>query len=414
MREEKYYCEKCGIEHLLDSPRGMAHFPRLRGQDPARFLEFVGTAGTWEFVRQGLPGVFEGTAQYAGDISVFRRLNEEFLKTTGTFASAENAQAYAREIGAESFTDLPQHLQNKVQGAIGEVQHLTQRQESLRYWFNSLTEGNAKMIDGTSFDLLQMKTQAFQTKASLSLDDPGRVAREFSEHVVENPAVHLNGRDFLSRDIVFGANKEVLDSYAGHTMTNPIEQVGTASDIRETAERLVDKMQAGDAFSSLLVAETLTKIGQGAAIGAAISVGISSYLTYRKYKAGEVSFDEAYRIVGKEGLKGAVVGGTLAGLSLIVPGGIIGLGVGLAVGMSMRRIIDVGFGEGSYKAILNAEGTVLISLQEVSTQGAVLAAVAATDQLILRNARASLLKRRQRSRALEAEMAVLESKLSKL
>jgi hypothetical protein len=230
MSEETYSCQQCGVEHVLNSPHGKGHFPKLEGKDATSFLEFAGTAGTWEFIRRGLPGLFEGTGQYAGDIAIFRRLNEEFFRTTETFASAENAQEYVRGVGAQSFADLPQHFQNPFQGAINEIEHLAQRQESLRYWYNSLTEGNAKLIDGTSFDLSKMKVQAFQTKASLDMNDPGQVARKFADQVAESPTVHYNGRDFASEEIVFGANKEVLDSHAGQALTNTTEQVGTAVD----------------------------------------------------------------------------------------------------------------------------------------------------------------------------------------
>jgi hypothetical protein len=173
-------------------------------------------------------------------------------------------------------------------------------------------------------------------------------------------------------------------------------------------------MQSGDAFSSLLVADTLTKIGQGAAIGAGLQIGISSYLAYRRYKAGEISIEEAYKFIGKEACKGAVVGGSLAGLSLVVPGGIIGLGVGILVGTSLKRILDVGFGDGSYRTILNTQGSVVIAVKSVVSAGAVLAQVAAEEQLVLRRVRRHIEQAKRFDRALDHGLDVLDRKRENL
>ncbi len=47
------------------------------------------------------------------------------------------------------------------------------------------------------------------------------------------------------------------------------------------------------------------------------------------------------------------MGGSLAGLSLLFPPGIIGIGIGIAVGTGLRKIIDIAYGEGEYENILN-------------------------------------------------------------
>lgn len=63
-------------------------------------------------------------------------------------------------------------------------------------------------------------------------------------------------------------------------------------------------------------------------IGAAISVGVSSLLSYLQYKHGKITFEEMKRRIAKDGVKGAITGGALEGLSLFIPGGIIGFGIG--------------------------------------------------------------------------------------
>jgi hypothetical protein len=416
MHSDEYFCDRCSRMHSLNSNEGKDHFPSLEKGDPALFLEFVGTAGAWEFIRSGVPGLLEGTSQYSHDIQVFERLNEEFFKHQSMFASADQAQAYAQELDKQSFGDLPQYLKNKFLGAMGEIDHLRLRQDSLRYWLNSLTNGNQPMVDGTSFDLLKMKHQAFQTKASLATDpnQAGQLVRKFSEQVDAHPVVDVHGKEFVSKEIVLGANKEVLESPAAHNLVNPTEQVGTEAAHRETADRLFEKMQSGHANSSLFVTDTLTKIGQGALIGAALSISVSSFMAYRRYKRGEISADEALFFVGKQSVKGAVVGGSLSGLSLIIPGGVIGLGVGILVGISLRSVLDVAFGDGSYRNLVNSQQCVAISVQQAAVAGMILANVSAKDQETLRHARTLLRRGKLLNTHLDEAMDLLDKKRRKL
>lgn len=56
--------------------------------------------------------------------------------------------------------------------------------------------------------------------------------------------------------------------------------------------------------------------------------------------------------IAKDGLKGAITGGALAGLSLFIPGGIIGVGVGFVVGTTLRRLLDEAYGDGMFGGVL--------------------------------------------------------------
>jgi hypothetical protein len=72
---------------------------------------------------------------------------------------------------------------------------------------------------------------------------------------------------------------------------------------------------------------------------------------------------EAFRRVGIDASKGAIIGGAMGGLSVIFPPGAIGLGIAVVVGSQLRRLIDVAYGEGAWKEIVSSMGAVEASVK---------------------------------------------------
>jgi len=81
-----------------------------------------------------------------------------------------------------------------------------------------------------------------------------------------------------------------------------------------------------------------------------------------KYKNGEITEEEAFVSIGKETIKGGVVGGAMGALTLFLPGGALGFAAGMAIGIYLNatatNVLDEIFGEGAYKRILDASGYV--------------------------------------------------------
>ena len=91
-------------------------------------------------------------------------------------------------------------------------------------------------------------------------------------------------------------------------------------------EALQEKILDGKFDVAFTPKAVLGKVAGGVVIGAAVSITINSFISYLDYRNGKITREEMVSRIKKEGIKGGVTGGALAGLSLVVPGGIIGLG----------------------------------------------------------------------------------------
>ena len=134
----------------------------------------------------------------------------------------------------------------------------------------------------------------------------------------------------------------------------------------------MNKMKDGKATPSATIKGVGKQMKQGALIGAAVNVSISSVKGYLDYKNGKITKEEAFINIGKEGAKGAIIGGAMAGISVFIPGGPIGFLAGMAIGIYIgkltQNILDEVFGQGSFKSILKSYGYIqgnIIKLSEL-------------------------------------------------
>ena len=122
------------------------------------------------------------------------------------------------------------------------------------------------------------------------------------------------------------------------------------------------KIKNGEATTSITGKQLLKKVGQGAIIGGAISLSISSITNYIRYRNGEIDREEAFKEISKDTINGLLTGGALSGISLFFPpatiGFIAGVTIGIYINKTLSNILDEIYGKGSYKAILNSSGYV--------------------------------------------------------
>jgi hypothetical protein len=124
----------------------------------------------------------------------------------------------------------------------------------------------------------------------------------------------------------------------------------------------------------------------GAAVGAVVSVTVSALVHYLQYRAGRITFDEMKVKIAQSGMKGVITGGALAGLSLFIPGGLIGYGIAFAAGTTLRRLLDEGFGNGTFGEILKATKAVHANVQLLHHGTVYIAKVAEfNDKLLARS-----------------------------
>lgn len=333
-------------------------------QDVERALDFAASAGAYAHVTGE-------TQQYVRDVDVFRLLDQKFSRS-GMFADREAANTWLRERMAVNADNVDQLLRRLQGDGAGEVDALNQINGSLR---GLLTE--------TRF----ATTAAGEITSNVAGIDLERVNR-FTGEVVERIQVKSNwstnpdtlkktldkfvaGADY-DESVTLAGPRELIELAKERGLPNRLVIVGDANGNRVSGERLAqmveDKKAAVD--GALTFEGVAERVGQGAIVGAGVAVTVSSVRSYLAYRRGEITAVEAFRKVGRDGSKGALVGGSLAGLSVVFPPGLIGVGIGVVVGMQLRRVVDIAYGEGAYKDLLDSMGSVTASV-DVTARGLV-------------------------------------------
>jgi len=293
---------------------------------------------------------FEGTQQFARDIEVFKRLNEEAFKNAGVFRTSEVAQEYLKTLNGNN-----KYLDIKLTGYSQEVDWIRMKMGQIsRLWDkSSILNNNAPGVDGVTVNRLT-GNQVSRTTIKATTVDPQNSINKVKESI---EAGHTN-----SKDVIFGV-KGTEDVARKNGLTNPVKEKNTMQDVTNSNDRLRSKMANGKATTYIPAEEVAKKMASGAIIGAAVGLTVSSMSCYLKYRNGEITIEEAFKNIGEDTTKGALTGSAMAGITLFLPGGVIGFVGGMAIGIYLNKtlvnILDEVYGKGAYKQILISSGYVM-------------------------------------------------------
>ena len=360
----KWYCEKCATIH---DDNELCSKIKLQLKNNKNLLgeaaNFITVAGEYNLITSNNMNkilepisnllnsnlTYEGTYQLARDIQVFKRLNEESFVRCGTFSSPEAAQEYLQNTNLQALT-------SKITGASQEVDWLLSEKGKLSSIFNDsiLFNGNAAGVDGQTVNKITRNTTRVTVKASINpMTKNSTGVQDIQEALL---------KDTLKENEIVIGPKGIKNALRKAGVDNPVEEINSIKDIRNSNERLLKKIKNGEATTSITGKQLLKKVGQGAIIGGAISLSISSITNYIRYRNGEISREEAFKEISKDTANGILTGGALSGISLFFPpatiGFIMGVTVGIYINKTLSNILDEIYGKGSYKAILNSSGYV--------------------------------------------------------
>lgn len=385
-----HYCEKCRDFHEENDicpkyKEQLKKHPEWLGEA----ANFANVAAQYQLVTsQALDGVastinkiagtnlsYEGTRQAAHDIMTFRQLDVDPFSKMGAFRTPDAAKAYVDAVGKSK------SLMAKLGGTSHEVDVLMRRKgEISALWSKTELLGenthNAPGIDGVTkvFKIFGGKETGFSVKSTQYNITPGHSTMSSVFHSIERgdfkPGQVLEGTEGYRKAFFDRLETEIAKATQAGDLAK-VEQLnqfkntkvietGTSKSVRADADRLYQKASDGKASTSITGSEVGAKMAQGAIIGAAVSLTISSVINYVKYKNGEITGAEAFRDIGEDTVKGLITGGAMAGITLFLPGGIIGFVAGMAIGMYINAVctnaLDEVFGKGVYEQILHSCG----------------------------------------------------------
>ena len=370
----KWYCEKCKKMHddeemcpkiksqLAKHPEWLvesANVTIVAGEEALITSQILNRAAQGINRLSGTNLSYEGTQQFARDIQVFKRLSEEPFSRSGVFSTPESAKSYFENVLKISETN-PRALssfEGKLTGYGQEVDWVRMKQgEVSRLWQKStLLENNAPGVDGITVNRFTGKeisrTTIKASKNPMTSNSTG--INDVKEAIEKGTATE--------KDIIFAPEgTENAARKAG--LKNPVTEKNSAEQINNSNKRLEQKILDGQATSVPTLKQIGSKMVQGAVVGAAVAVTVSTITTYVRYKNGELDKQEAFGIVAEDTLKGALVGGAMGAVTIFLPGGVIGFVAGIAIGVYFGKVctnaLDEVFGKGAYGAILNASGYV--------------------------------------------------------
>ena len=381
----KWYCEKCATIH---DDNELCPKIKLQLKNNKNLLgeaaDFITVAGEHNLITSNNMNkifkpisnllnsdlTYEGTYQVSRDIQVFKRLNEESFVRCDAFSSPEAAQKYLIEIikkaikkaentGKSEEETVKKAINNfmiKITGASQEVDWLRYEKGKLSSIFNEsvLFNGNAAGVDGQTVNKITRNTTRVTVKASINpMTKYSTGVKDIQEALAKNT--------LKENELVVGP-EGMEKSLREAGVNNPVEEINSAKSIRNSNERLLKKIKNGEATPSITGKQLLKKVGQGAIIGGAISLSISSITNYIRYRNGEIDREEAFKEISKDATNGLLTGGAISGVSLFFPpatiGAIVGVTVGIYINKTVSNILDEIYGKGGYKAILDSSGYV--------------------------------------------------------
>ena len=361
---QTYECSRCRSVHRLDSELGQDHLPEaLPEKDLSRFLDFTLTAGSYAYITAN-------TQQYVRDVQVFDVLGDKFSRS-GIFDGREAASNWLSErmsVNPDNFDQVLRRLQGD--GA-GEVDVLRKINGSLRGVFHRaefIKDAAGHVPSNTAGVDLQVVNrftgevvERIQVKSNWS-SDPAVLRQTLSKF--------MSGADY-DESVTLAGPRELIEQARELGVPNRLVAVSDVDGNRLSGERLRQMIdEGGSAVEGSLTFEGIAeRVGQGAVVGAAITATLASIGSFIEYRQGKITGAEAFRRVGVEASRGAVIGGAMGGLSLVFPPGALGIGIGILVGTQVRRVVDVAYGKGAYLDLLNSMGAVQRSIQ-VTAEGA--------------------------------------------
>ncbi|ALS25845.1 hypothetical protein IJ21_04130 [Paenibacillus sp. 32O-W] len=345
-----YFCNKCRTDHEITSNIGIRHLHHtLSEKDVAYFINISTTIPTYEVISNGIPGVFEGTDAFVREVTIAQTLQQKF-PNVDAFKTVEGLKEWLAE-QLQGSNNAAANALSRIQGdAAGEVDFIREMQGNLRSLFTKIDfprNADGRIVSNNpGIDAIEINrltgdvVREYQVKTLRSADSINETLKDF-----------LNNDHYKPTTVLVGP-QELIDRAHEMGVPNPTKVMGTLQDNMDSAHELSNKIMHGQLAVGMTPVSVAGEMLSGVAIGVVVSVTVSGLITYMQYKSEKITYDQMKTKIAKDGLKGAITGGALAGLSLFIPGGIIGVGVGFVVGTTLRRLLDEAYGDGMFGGVL--------------------------------------------------------------
>lgn len=205
---------------------------------------------------------------------------------------------------------------------------------------------NAPVADVSSYNLFSELTSDIQVKTSL-----------------RNASAVAKGLFNYPETTKFAVNQSIYDEAVKLGLPKErFVKIIPDNQVKDISDKRFHDASSGNIEVCISVDGTLKEIGKGALIGTVLYIGVSAISNYRKYKMGQISFDDFGKQILKDGAKGGIMGGSMGAINVGVQWSLVQLGLGagnpiaipvmIVINYGLKKIIDPMFKDGKYAEIL--------------------------------------------------------------
>lgn len=133
-----YYCHACQSDHNIMSTIGIRHLHRnLSEKDIANFMNVTTTIPAYEVIRNGIPGVYEGTDAFIREVNIAQTLQDKFPNVEAFKTTTGFKEWLAEQL--QGSNNAAANALSKLQGdAAGEVDFIHEMQGNIRSLFTKI------------------------------------------------------------------------------------------------------------------------------------------------------------------------------------------------------------------------------------------------------------------------------------
>ncbi len=337
-----------------------------------------------DFSQDDILKMMDDTSKLMADQCV-AELSSAAVAVPTSEALANNVQYWnwmARNYKASGIFDSPSSMQNYIAGGTGKEE-----------WF-------AKQLQGKGYEYDWMTAQRHNFKNLFKTYNAGDVANRSASDVTERNLFTGQTTEYQMKAYTSKTNPHLKNTPKDMTVVTNAEKVGIvqkneyksvesfqdSKTIKSSTDKRLEQVKDGTAYPTYNLKNVTATMAKAGIVGCAIGIVTESFLSYKKWKSGQLSdreyITEILKSGGDMGVTATISSGIMipvsAALTFAGASSAILLPVGIVVSAAVNQFVAPCFKRGKYRVILsnakyyqnimNFSNDLMNSMQESSEQ----------------------------------------------
>ena len=232
-----------------------------------------------------------------------------------------------------------------------------------------------KQLQGKGYEWDWMTAQRGQVPKILNTYDAGDIANRAASDVTERNLLTGKSSEYQMKAYTSKTNPDLKNTPKDmRVVTNAekveivksqgyesVEEFQDAQSIKDSTNKRLNQIKKGKVSTSYTFKNVAGTMAKSGLIGCAVGIGTEAVLSYKSWKAGQITDEEYLSEILKSGGNAGVTAGATAGIMIPVSAAITAAGastlltipVAFVVNNAVNKIIAPCFGRGQYKEILS-------------------------------------------------------------